>query len=157
MTAMITLLAWFAMAISILVIGVTPLRTADAARATIGEAASHGTGWITLCFGGWCVIPLFETVYADFDTELPSLTKWLIDMSYRSMTDWHFIIPSLVFTLALDVIIFALFHRTNKTKLVAKVFSASITGALLLAILVFIWGTVLPFIKLFIKLWPEVS
>jgi len=82
MIVVIAFVIWFVMAIGVLAIGITPLRIADTSRATLYEAVSHGMGWLTLCLGGWFFIPLFETSFKDFDTELPAITKMLITISH---------------------------------------------------------------------------
>lgn len=37
------------------------------------------------------IVPKFEDIFKDFDTELPGLTQWLINMSHLVMTYWYLI------------------------------------------------------------------
>ncbi|MBR0225646.1 MAG: type II secretion system F family protein [Thermoguttaceae bacterium] len=42
------------------------------------------------------IVPKFEEIFADFDTELPALTKWLMNTSHMIMTYWY-LIPGVPF------------------------------------------------------------
>ncbi|MBX2868171.1 MAG: type II secretion system F family protein [Acidiferrobacterales bacterium] len=35
------------------------------------------------------VIPEFETLFSDFGADLPSLTKWVVDLSHAVQANWH--------------------------------------------------------------------
>ncbi len=42
------------------------------------------------------IVPKFEEIFADFDTELPALTQWLMNTSHMVMTYWY-LIPGIPF------------------------------------------------------------
>ena len=79
--------------------------------------------------------------------ELTAPVKWLVEVSYLAWQYWYFLIPSLVFAIALDVRIFGALHRTEKTRFGAKTLSASITGVIILGILISMWTAALPLIE----------
>lgn len=145
----IVLAVWFAMTIAVLAISQRPLRSVDTVRAIRGEGVARGMGWATLCFGWWVAIPQCEQVFLDFDTTLPAQTLWLVKTSHLASQYSYFLIPSFVFAIALGVSIFGALHRNEKSKLGAKTFSASITGALMLGILISMWAATLPLIGTF--------
>ncbi|MCF0233952.1 MAG: type II secretion system F family protein [Thermoguttaceae bacterium] len=48
------------------------------------------------------IVPKFEEIFADFDTELPALTQWLINASHAVMTYWY-LIPGIPFSVWLFI------------------------------------------------------
>jgi hypothetical protein len=149
----LVLLFIMSMAVAVLAIGTIPLRTADTGRATTGEGVAHGIGWIALCISAWFAVPLFLSVFDDFGVDLPPLTQWVIVTSNKAVVYWYLALPSLALVLVLDVVVFLSVHDNKTTKILARVFSASITGSLFIAILVSMWGLVVPLLKLWTALY----
>jgi len=81
------------------------------------------------------VIPEFETLFSDFGADLPSLTKWVVDLSHSVQKSWH------IYLIVAMVAVFGLTnaykrstkmqHMMDKAILKAPVFGAIIRKAII--------------------------
>jgi len=62
------------------------------------------------------IVPKFETIFNDFDTEMPALTQFLISTSKWLVGGLGNTIPGIVWVAALPVVLFLLFKLTGKTR-----------------------------------------
>jgi type II secretory pathway component PulF len=60
-------------------------------------------GIATLVFVMMWIVPKFEKIFEDFNSQLPSMTEWLIDVSYYTFCYWYVFAP--IYLIVLGVLV----------------------------------------------------
>jgi|GEM_PF-5713304 len=100
----------------------------DTRKATRAEGIAHGgTAFVALGFA-YFVVPGFKKIVEDFDTELPSLTLLVIQLSDVIVNYWYIVLPfGLLPAVVVDVLVFRYFHRQPETRVAARTMSLVIS------------------------------
>jgi hypothetical protein len=130
-------------------VGLASPRIASTIWATVAEAGLRVVGASAVLYGLLWMAPRFKQIFADFGTELPAPTEWLITVSDAARSLGGLPLIAVVLALsAVEVIAFAAWHRDESTSPSAAALSHAVTALNVALILGFLAGCIPPLIKL---------
>jgi len=129
-------------------LGIHALRTTATASAVFSEVLSHTIGGLAIYVGLSEVVPRYNHIFKEFDAELPGIAILLIRISETFLVYWPSLVAPLLGMLVADAAVFYAFHKEVSTRSKARLWSAGITGLVVIAILFSIAAVAGPSIKL---------
>jgi hypothetical protein len=111
-------------------LGVLALRAQSTGAAVISEAVSRSVGAITVIVVLCGMVPAVESIFKQYEVDLPSSTQCLILLSNAVARYWYLFLPAVIWCVVVDVAMFSRLYAKPRGQPWALAWSAIITTLL---------------------------
>lgn len=139
-----TLFAPVGVIVAVVLLGIWPLRERNTRSAVRGEAVAHGAACLILFAALYFLVPHFKKLYLDYGVDLPDSTITLLRSSDTVVAYWYLFLLLAAGIVVAETQIFFRLHRQERTRHFAKLWTAAITGLIVLLLLLGICGLAVP-------------